>query len=518
MNNHLISIITINYNNKNGLERTFHSIFNQTFKNFEYIVIDGDSNDGSKELIESKKKYINFYVSESDKGIYNAMNKGIKQSKGEYLLFINSGDELYNHSILENNYKDIHTEDLIYFDILQVFKDSTNIHYFPNTLSPDVFIKGTIGHSSTFIKKQLFDKTGLYDENLKIVSDWKFFIFAVIRYKCTYKKIDGILSKFHMDGISSIDQKLVRNERNKILNEYFSKHFKMYKKSKLKRKISSMNILHLNNKTKILFIKFYYKILYRFNNLIAIQKNKPLSIPIIIISFNQLFYLKQLVNFLLKRNFTNIVVLDNNSTYDPLLKYFHSLKNNKNIKIYMLKKNYGHLAFWKNLNIFNKYSKGYYVVTDADIVPMNSVPENFMKKFIQIIDNNYNINKVGFSLFLEDIPETNINKKYIMTWERQFWGDLNNKYFLASIDTTFALYRPRFKRKKAREFLKGIRMNKPYTARHGGWYIDSENLSEEQQFYSKTSNQSNSWSVNKKNELINEGYKKFHEKNLKNKE
>src|SRR5688572_27521016 len=98
-----ISIITINYNNLDGLKRTVDSVVNQTWQEFEYIVIDGGSTDGSGAYIESKSKHFHYWVSEPDKGIYNAMNKGIVKATGEYLLFLNSGDHFFNDTVLEKN-------------------------------------------------------------------------------------------------------------------------------------------------------------------------------------------------------------------------------------------------------------------------------------------------------------------------------------------------------------------------------------------------------------------------------
>ena len=103
----LISIITVNFNDKIGLERTLESVFSQNFRNFEYLVIDGGSNDGSKDLLEKNSEKINYWVSEPDKGIYNAMNKGISFAKGEYLIFLNSGDHLKNENSLEIAQKSI---------------------------------------------------------------------------------------------------------------------------------------------------------------------------------------------------------------------------------------------------------------------------------------------------------------------------------------------------------------------------------------------------------------------------
>ena len=96
-----LSIITINYNNKEGLQKTITSVVSQTVKEFEWVVIDGGSTDGSKELIEKYTDHIDYYVSEPDKGIYNAMNKGIHASHGKYLQFLNSGDSLHDNDTIE---------------------------------------------------------------------------------------------------------------------------------------------------------------------------------------------------------------------------------------------------------------------------------------------------------------------------------------------------------------------------------------------------------------------------------
>ncbi|MFZ3274524.1 MAG: glycosyltransferase, partial [Lutibacter sp.] len=126
----LLSIITINFNNLEGLKKTMASVLGQTWKEFEYIIIDGGSTDGSAAYIESQSQHLNYWVSESDKGIYNAMNKGIKVAHGEYLLFLNSGDEFYDLEVLEKNNAAIHTEDFVYFDILLIFANKTKIHQY----------------------------------------------------------------------------------------------------------------------------------------------------------------------------------------------------------------------------------------------------------------------------------------------------------------------------------------------------------------------------------------------------
>ena len=113
-----LSIITINYNNRDGLQKTIESVVSQSFKDFEWIVIDGGSNDGSRELIERYAESISYWVSEPDKGIYNAMNKGIKASNGDYLLFLNSGDSLCDEYVIADFQKLSFTEDIISGNII----------------------------------------------------------------------------------------------------------------------------------------------------------------------------------------------------------------------------------------------------------------------------------------------------------------------------------------------------------------------------------------------------------------
>ncbi len=229
-NKTLISLITINYNDKIGLERTLKSVTNQTYQDFEYIVIDGGSTDGSKEIIEQYSNKINYWISEPDNGVYNAMNKGILKANGEYLLFINSGDELYNLEVLKENLKFIHTHDLVYFNINVVGEIDNYIKKYPSKISFSYLYRDTLPHPATFIKKSLFEKIGLYDEHFKIVSDWKFFILALVKYNVTYQYVDAVFSKFYFDGISSNKENLeiLLAEREQVLNQEFPLIIKDY--------------------------------------------------------------------------------------------------------------------------------------------------------------------------------------------------------------------------------------------------------------------------------------------------
>lgn len=223
MKNKKLTIITINYNNLEGLKRTVESVVNQTWQEFEYIIIDGGSTDGSKEYIEEQSEYFDYWVSEADKGIYNAMNKGITKASGEYLLFLNSGDHLFNNTVLEENHKFLFEKDLVYFNLNFVDKTISWIGKYPEQLLFSYFIHDTLPHPATFVKFSLFNKIGLYDESLKIVSDWKFFILALFKFNCSYLKVNTILTTYYLDGLSSDlkNQEVVYMERQYVLNSEF---------------------------------------------------------------------------------------------------------------------------------------------------------------------------------------------------------------------------------------------------------------------------------------------------------
>ena len=212
------SIITINYNNRDGLEMTINSVLGQSYQDFEYIIIDGGSTDGSVEVIKKYESQIDYWVSEPDKGVYNAMNKGIGKAAGDYLNFMNSGDTFHSTSALEI-IAGLHSDDDI---IIGGYYESEKgvSHTIP---SQDVtlltLLKYTINHQATFLKKSLFDKR-LYDESYIIMADAKFNFQSIIIDNCSVKFTDFIISDYDTTGISS-NYELYQKERRKFLEELF---------------------------------------------------------------------------------------------------------------------------------------------------------------------------------------------------------------------------------------------------------------------------------------------------------
>ena len=203
-----LSIITINYNNKEGLIKTLNSVFSQTsFDDYEYIVIDGGSSDGSETILKNSKG-IDYWVSEPDDGIYNAMNKGIKVAQGDYCLFLNSGDILYNKTVLEDVFKHKLTEDFVVGNHVsnnKIIKAPLHITAF------DLFYN-TLCHQSVFIKTKLL-KEDPYDEHLRLVSDWKHMFVWLVLKNATYKYLNIVICNYDNTGISNKLWQLLAQER-----------------------------------------------------------------------------------------------------------------------------------------------------------------------------------------------------------------------------------------------------------------------------------------------------------------
>lgn len=217
-----LSIVTVNLNNRDGLQKTIDSVICQTFHDLEWIVIDGGSTDGSRELIEQYSDHFAYWVSEPDKGIYNAMNKGIRVTHGDYLLFLNSGDWLYKDNVLESVFLNNPTEDFVYCDdggSKGVIADGGS----PSVIDFRFLYTYTICHQTIFHNRRVFD-AGLYDERYKIVADWKLLYQHIIKNNATYRKLNILLCVLQ-EG-TSYDESRTEIERKSVLNEFYS-HYEL---------------------------------------------------------------------------------------------------------------------------------------------------------------------------------------------------------------------------------------------------------------------------------------------------
>ena len=218
----LISIITVSFNIADEIERTCKSIVNQTFQDFEWIVVDGGSDDGTKDILQRFSFRINSFTSERDNGIYNAMNKGIRKSSGKYLVFLNGGDSFFDDDSLN-----IISSSLTFdYDIVTGNSRIVNQLSYNDWIAPDKpdLFSSTLPHNASYIKRMLFDKYFLYNENLKIVSDYEFFI-KVFFQDIDYYHVNSLVSVFYQNGISSVNRELAQKENDFVRKKYFSRRY-----------------------------------------------------------------------------------------------------------------------------------------------------------------------------------------------------------------------------------------------------------------------------------------------------
>ena len=240
-----LSIITINYNNAEGLRKTLASVASQTYPNIEHIIVDGASTDGSVDVIKEYENQLNIthstihllWSSEPDNGIYNAMNRGIRKATGEYVQILNSGDLLAAPDVTERmmdalnelmneGVNELREVPIFYGNMLKSYDGKTIISrdtcggkmYTPESFL--YFYKGTLNHDCAYIRRDLFEKYGLYNEDMKICSDWEWYVRAIVLggEKPIYTNIDVTI--FDMNGVSESHGKnaeLIKKERREYL-------------------------------------------------------------------------------------------------------------------------------------------------------------------------------------------------------------------------------------------------------------------------------------------------------------
>jgi glycosyltransferase involved in cell wall biosynthesis len=209
------SIITINYNERDGLRRTLESVLAQTCHDFEYIIIDGGSTDGSREVINSNADRIDYWVSEPDRGIYHAMNKGTLVAKGEYCIFMNSGDTFYSNDVLEKVMAHNLSSDVVCGDICF---GKNNICKNPMQVTMKTFYKHTLYHQASFIRTELLKSTP-YDDSMRSAADWKWFMHTLVFENGTYSHLPITIAFFEGGGFSEKQRQIGQEEIEKELRQ-----------------------------------------------------------------------------------------------------------------------------------------------------------------------------------------------------------------------------------------------------------------------------------------------------------
>jgi hypothetical protein len=244
-------------------------------------------------------------------------------------------------------------------------------------------------------------------------------------------------------------------------------------------------IIHLKAGFK-LRINIFFRLSAKLRNLKKRKLKSYRDIPVIINNFNRLNYMKQLISWLEKAGMKKVYIIDNNSTYHPLLEYYKKTK----YTVFKLDKNVGHTALW-DTHIFMWFKNSYYVYSDPDILPVEECPLDVVDYFLQILKQYPEFTKVGFGLKIDDIPDCYSRKQEVINWESKYWDEpVAEGLYKARTDTTFALYRPNVRNQ---QWDRTLRTSGIYMARHLPWYEDDNEPNNEEIFFSKAATSVSSW-------------------------
>ncbi len=213
-----LSIITINYNNRDGLRKTIESVIAQSCKDFEFIIIDGASTDGGVDVLKEYDRHIDYWSSTPDNGVYNAMNKGVKIARGRYCIFMNSGDTFHDEDVIKNAIGQLQEDGA---DVVTggTWLSIGRLVPAPESVSMTFLYAATLCHQSSFIRRKLLLEFP-YDESLRYVADWKFWVQTLIYNNCTYSHVKATVSDYDWNGMSTVYYKDVEKEKQRVLQSF----------------------------------------------------------------------------------------------------------------------------------------------------------------------------------------------------------------------------------------------------------------------------------------------------------
>ena len=222
------SVITVNRNNASGLEKTIRSVLSQRRDLFEFIVIDGASTDNSIQKIDACRSELAYVVSEPDKGVYDAMNKGIAHASGDYIIFMNSGDEFAAPDVLERASRHAQQADVMVGGVVTTDSGKDIRSEFPDfDITVYNLMCRTLCHQATFVRTSVLHQVGGFDLQFKVVADWCVVFQALVQHHHTYARLPFVVARYDVTGLSSgtVGAAKIRKEKTRFLQ---SRHPYLY--------------------------------------------------------------------------------------------------------------------------------------------------------------------------------------------------------------------------------------------------------------------------------------------------
>ncbi|HCU59460.1 MAG TPA: hypothetical protein DIC64_05745, partial [Alphaproteobacteria bacterium] len=410
---------------ENYLREAIESILSQTYTNFEFLILDDCPSNPVENIVKSyHDKRIKYFKNEQNLGISPSRNKLIDLSKGEYLAVMDHDDiALPERFEKEVAFLDSHPEVGVVGTWYETFPEiKLKKKFITNSqIERDLMFNCSVLHPSSMLRKSVLLQNKIrYEAEFTPAEDYA--LWCSLIGKTKFANIPEVLQKYrdYPNNTSKNQAQKMKEATRKIRSELAKTHAKLVTEAKTFKK-QNYKIFGIPIITKENFGGISkYKIL----GLIKINKQDPVlpqdtsNIPIYIISFNRLSYLKQMIEMLEKHYLYNIHIIDNASTYPPLLEYLKKTP----YTVHRMNKNYGHMVFFEIPDFKQIRENEYFVLTDPDIAPIKDCPSDFMDYFYTLLIKYPKFNKVGFSLKTDDIDEVGEYKKTIKRWEKQFYN------------------------------------------------------------------------------------------------
>ncbi|MDM0108310.1 glycosyltransferase [Variovorax sp. J22R24] len=523
-----VSVVIPTRNSEKYLREALDSILGQTFADFEVLIVDDSSSDGTLDIIRAYADSRVKILTGPGKGLAAALNLAIREARGEFIARMDADDIADTTRVGKQvAFLDEHPEVGVCGTLFQQFMHGDAIHYhMENVRYIDMMMGCYIGHPTAMFRRELFAKHELfYDESMRFSEDYDLWSRAIritrlanipevlLRYRRHNDSASIVhVEKMHaldvgvkfrmidylMDGLSQADAELVTEMlQGKPMDE-------AARIGLLARLIGAIKHEDLCSPIELVSLFHQLKPLAK-EDLIRFSRDLVTALPIFVISFNHLTYLQTIIEFFEKVGFKNLHVIDNASTYPPLVEYLRVSPH----KIHYMGSNYKHMVLFDSLKFKDLVDNNYFVLTDPDVLPVDECPHNFLYVFLDILLGHPTKNKVGFSLKIDDIPDHYELKENVLKWEGRFYeksAECNGVTIHdAPVDTTFALYRPR-KEWRTNNFFSAFRTGAPFTARHLPWYRDISQLTDEEAFYRSVDKGSSNWNGTMSSEQLHKKY------------
>ena len=525
-----VSVVIPTRNSEKYLKEALDSIFGQTFTDYEMLIVDDNSSDDTLKIIADYDDPRVRVLRGPGTGLSAALNLAVREARGEFVARMDA-DDIAEATRLGKQvaFLDEHPDVGVCGTQFQQFMGGDAIHHhMENVRYVDMMMGCYIGHPTAMFRRGLFEKHQLfYNESMRFSEDYDLWTRAIRVAKLAnipeillrYRRHTASASIANMEEMHALDVGVKLRMFEYLVGEISSEDAEtivgMLKGAPIDESLRVAMVAKLMESNRhpdlcssLELVSVFHQI-KRFSRpdiaRLCLSGGAANDIPVFIICYNHLSYVKSSIEFFENHGFKNIHVIDNASSFPPLQEYLRASPH----EVHYMGVNYKHMVLFDSVKFKEQIDHNYFVLTDPDVIPIDECPPDFLLVFLEALLAEPAKNKVGFSLKLDDLPDCYELKENVLKWEGRFYANSKESggvtLYDAPIDTTFALYRPR-KEWRTSNFFSAFRVGAPYAARHLPWYRDLSQLTEEEVYYRSVDQGSSNWNGTMSSEQLHKKY------------